>query len=79
MINLGWELEFIQYFYLWLFLYQGSIIGGLIGINAVKYDIFGKDMIIAKKVKDLRVADKIIISEMTKKLVEKQFICEDYV
>lgn len=51
---------------------KGSVIGGIIGIDIVRYDIYGRDVLIANKMESNGVTGNIMVSETTKKLLEKE-------
>ena len=53
--------------------HTGEVIGGIIGSNIVRYDIYGPDVLIANKMESGGEAGKINISEVTKRLLEKKF------
>lgn len=50
--------------------HTGNVIGGIIGTNIIRYDIFGKSVMIANKMKTNAKLGKINVSEVTKKLIE---------
>lgn len=50
---------------------KGSLIGGIIGTDIVRYDIYGKDVVIANKMESNGVEGNIMISEATKVMLEK--------
>jgi phospholipid-translocating ATPase len=47
------------------------VIGGIIGTDIVRYDIYGKDVSIANKMESSGVEGRIHVSEATKNLVER--------
>ena len=51
--------------------FQGNFIGGVIGSDIARYDIFGDDYLIANKIEQCGIEGNILISEQTKKLLEK--------
>ena len=53
-------------------IHTGTIMGGIIGTEIVRYDIFGTDVMIANKMESNSLPGKILISETTKKLIEKK-------
>ncbi|KAL4487196.1 hypothetical protein ABPG72_017915 [Tetrahymena utriculariae] len=50
-----------------------KILGGIIGTNIVRYDIFGKDVVIANKMESNGQLGRINISEDTKKFLENHY------
>eukprot|EP01017_Pseudomicrothorax_dubius_P040929 TRINITY_DN6496_c0_g1_i1.p1 TRINITY_DN6496_c0_g1~~TRINITY_DN6496_c0_g1_i1.p1 ORF type:complete len:125 (+),score=13.61 TRINITY_DN6496_c0_g1_i1:119-493(+) len=63
-------------------IHTGQCIGGIIGTDIVRYDIYGKDVLIANKMESNGVEGKIHISETTKALLEmycpELFLFEEY-
>ena len=55
-------------------IHTGNIIGGVIGTDIVRYDIYGPDVLIANKMESNGERGKVMISEFTYKL-----ICNAYV
>ena len=51
--------------------HTGSIYGGIIGTDIVRYDIYGKDVSIANKMESNGEEGNIIISETTKEMLER--------
>jgi phospholipid-translocating ATPase len=51
-------------------LHTGDIIGAITGTNIVRYDIYGKDVLIANKMESNGLAGMIHVSEKTKELIE---------
>ena len=51
--------------------HTGDIIGGIIGTDIVRYDIYGRDVLIANKMESNGVEGNIMVSEVTKRLLEK--------
>lgn len=51
--------------------HTGQIIGGIVGTNLVRYDIYGQDVLIANKMESNGLIGNIMISSDTKKLLEK--------
>lgn len=51
-------------------IHTGNIIGGIAGTNIVRYDIYGKDVLIANQIESNGIAGRISISEATKNLIE---------
>jgi phospholipid-translocating ATPase len=47
------------------------VIGGIIGTDIVRYDIYGKDVSIANKMESSGVEGRVMVSEATKSLVER--------
>ena len=52
-------------------IHTGDAFGGITGTNIVRYDIYGKDVMIANKMESNGIAGKIAISEKTKELLEE--------
>lgn len=52
-------------------IHTGNIYGGIIGTEIVRYDIYGRDVLIANKMESGGVEGKIMISENTKKILER--------
>ena len=68
--------EILIFFYL-----KGNFIGGVIGSDIARYDIFGDDVLITNKIEQTGLEGNIVISESTKKLLEKgnvEYIFADY-
>lgn len=53
--------------------HTGDVVGGVIGTNIVRYDIYGSDVITANKMESSGEAGKINVSEITKLVLEKKF------
>jgi len=51
--------------------HTGEIIGGIIGTDIVRYDIYGRDVLIANKMESNGLEGHIMVSEVTKNLLEK--------
>lgn len=54
-------------------IHTGKFLGGILGTNIVRYDIFGEDVVIANKVESNGVAGRISVSEATKTLLENNY------
>ena len=54
-------------------IHTGDVIGGVIGTNIVRYDIYGPDVLIANKMESGGEAGKINVSESTRQLLENSF------
>ena len=52
--------------------------GGVIGTDIVRYDIFGVDVVIANKMESNGIPGKVMVSEDTKKIIENNFPEEYY-
>jgi class 3 adenylate cyclase len=52
-------------------IHTGNIYGGIIGTEIVRYDIYGRDVLIANKMESGGQEGKIMISENTKKILER--------
>ncbi|CAG9320537.1 unnamed protein product [Blepharisma stoltei] len=50
--------------------HTGKIIGGIVGTNIVRYDIYGDDVLVANKMESSGVPGSINVSEVTKNLIE---------
>ena len=46
--------------------------GGIIGTNIVRYDIYGRDVLIANKMESNGKAGNVMISETTKKILMRE-------
>ena len=53
--------------------FQGTVIGGIIGTDIVRYDLYGKDYLIGNKMESNGKEGMIQVSETTKKILEKAF------
>ena len=51
---------------------QGKYIGGVVGTDIVRYDVYGEDMLIANKMESKGKPGKILISESTRELIENE-------
>ena len=51
-------------------IHTGTIIGGVIGTEVVRYDIYGRDVLIANKMESNGVEGRVMISENTRSLIE---------
>jgi class 3 adenylate cyclase len=51
-------------------IHTGEVIGGITGTNVVRYDIYGKDVLIANKMESYGEPGKIAVSQLTKELIE---------
>ncbi|CAG9325164.1 unnamed protein product [Blepharisma stoltei] len=51
-------------------IHTGNIIGGITGTNIVRYDIYGKDVLIANQIESNGLAGRVSVSEATKNLIE---------
>jgi len=54
-------------------IHTGNIIGGVIGTDIVRYDIYGPNVLIANKMESNGERGRIMISEATYKLVNNSF------
>ena len=54
-------------------IHTGKIIGGIIGTDIVRYDIYGKDVLIANKMESNGKEGHIMVSRETKNLLEEAF------
>lgn len=54
-----------------MLIFKGTIIAGIIGTDIVRYDIYGRDALIANKMESEGKADNIMVSEATKLILEK--------
>lgn len=55
-------------------LFQGNIIGGVLGTEIVRYDIYGPDVLIANKMESNGKKGFIQVSKETKELLESNFL-----
>ena len=55
--------------------HTGTVLGGVVGTNLIRFDIYGEDAKIANKMESCGEKGKINISEETKKLIES---CPSY-
>ena len=53
------------------FIFKGYVIGGIIGTDIVRYDIYGKDVSIANKMESNGEEGRIMVSETTKSMVDR--------
>lgn len=51
-------------------IHTGTIIGGIIGTDLVRYDIYGRDVMIANKFEEFGEIGKVHISSSTKAILE---------
>lgn len=51
--------------------HTGTIIGGIVGTEIVRYDIYGSDVVVANKFEEHGTIGKVHISEETKKLLDQ--------
>ena len=56
-------------------IHTGDVIGGVIGTEIVRFDIYGKDVVIANKMESGGTKGKINVSEDTRKLLESNETC----
>ncbi|CAD8127987.1 unnamed protein product [Paramecium sonneborni] len=54
-------------------IHTGSIIGGVLGTEIVRYDIYGPDVLIANKMESKGERGKLQISSTTKEILEQQY------
>lgn len=54
-------------------IHTGSVFGGVMGTDIVRYDIYGPDVLIANKMESNGVKGFVHVSEETKKLLEKDY------
>lgn len=52
-------------------IHTGNIIGGIIGTDIVRYDIYGRDVLIANKMESNGVPGRVMVSETTKNILER--------
>jgi class 3 adenylate cyclase len=53
-------------------IHTGKVIAGIIGSKVVRYDLFGQGVLIANKIKEQGIADKVVISQDTYKILQQQ-------
>lgn len=51
-------------------IHTGTVIGGVIGTDLIRYDIYGQDVMIANKMESNGAEANILVSEATKNLME---------
>lgn len=51
-------------------IHTGTIIGGIVGTQIVRYDIYGSDVVVANKFEETGKTGEVHISEETKKLLD---------
>ena len=56
-----------------IIVFQGDIIGGVIGTDIVRYDVYGKDVVIANKMESNSTTGRIRISEAYKHILEDNY------
>lgn len=49
------------------------MIGGVIGTDIIRYDVYGKDILIANKMESSSEEGRILVSETTKELIENHY------
>jgi len=54
-------------------IHTGKIIGGVIGTDIVRYDVYGKDVVIANKMESNGIVGNITVSERTKDVLMRAF------
>ena len=54
-------------------IHTGNIIGGVIGTEIVRYDIYGRDVLIANKMESNGKSGDILVSNTTRELLEMEF------
>jgi class 3 adenylate cyclase len=54
-------------------IHTGNIIGGIAGTNIVRYDIYGKDVLLANKMESSGQLGKVHISATTKKMLQNRY------
>ena len=54
-------------------IHTGKVIGGVIGTDIIRFDIYGKDVAIANEMESEGVRGRINISQKTKNLVENYY------
>ncbi|EGR30375.1 hypothetical protein IMG5_133420 [Ichthyophthirius multifiliis] len=57
-------------------IHTGKIIGGVIGTDIVRYDIYGRDVVIANKLESNGEQGRILVSDVTRKLLDQSGIFE---
>jgi hypothetical protein len=60
------------------FFLKGNIIGGIIGTDIVRYDVYGKDVMIANKMESNGEPAKINVSESVKNAIDRQSLDKFY-
>lgn len=72
-IHIVFFLSIIFYFIYFLLIIKGNIIGGIIGTDIVRYDIYGRDVLIANKMESNGQEGTVVISEKLKELIDLTF------
>lgn len=54
-------------------IHTGSVFGGVMGTDIVRYDIYGPDVLIANKMESNGVRGLVQVSKSTKELLESEF------
>lgn len=54
-------------------IHTGNIIGGVIGTEIVRYDIYGRDVLIANKMESNGKSGDILVSAATRELLEMEY------
>ncbi|CAG9331911.1 unnamed protein product [Blepharisma stoltei] len=67
--------EYFTSLYMRIGIHSGNVIGGVAGTKIVRYDIYGRDVLIANKCESNGIAGKIVVSENAKNLVQKNPQC----
>lgn len=52
---------------------QGKLLGGIVGTEIVRYDVYGVDVITANKMESNGENGRVTVSETTKKLLEENY------
>lgn len=50
--------------------HTGKVMGGVIGTDIIRYDIFGKDVVIANKMESNGEIGRVLVSQATKQLLQ---------
>ncbi|EGR30880.1 hypothetical protein IMG5_121780 [Ichthyophthirius multifiliis] len=59
-------------------IHTGKIVGGLVGTQIIRYDIYGQDVLIANKMESNGVKGGVTVSESTKNLIEESMESCDF-
>lgn len=54
-------------------IHTGNVIGGIIGTDIIRYDVYGKDILIANKMESSSEEGRVLVSETTKKILEEHY------
>ena len=58
---------------IYLFNKKGNVIGSVMGTDIVRYDIYGRDVVIANKMESNGEKGRVLVSEKTKEMLERRY------